>query len=172
MKRLLVIVGATALLVAPFRAQAQRAQTQNDITIPELRQAFLDLGSYLDAHKGTNLRSQFEAIPDEGLRAIYPAIPNPRQLQSAVAALKQDDAKLDATRAAQSKEAQIAHFAPLVVFPGCTPNSIIDNSSGAQCTPAYPDPTNTAWQNLVNPLITFGAFSPTDYPSVSSQACS
>src|SRR6202043_336313 len=40
------------------------------------------------------------------------------------------------------------------------------------CTPAYPDPTNSAWQNMVNPDITFGAFSPTDYADVAMQSCS
>jgi len=44
MKRILLLVGASALLVAPFRAQTQSAQTQNDMTIPEFRQVLLDLG--------------------------------------------------------------------------------------------------------------------------------
>jgi hypothetical protein len=171
MKRLLLIMGATVLLVAPYHAQAQNAQTQTDMTTSEFRQVLVDMGSYLDAHKGTNLASQFAAIPDETLSKIYPAVSNPRQLQRAVAALKQDDAKLAATRAPQSKEAAIARATPLVAFPGCTPNSIIDNSPGAQCTPAYPDPTNGSWQAMVNPLITFGAFSPTDYPDVAMQTC-
>lgn len=61
---------------------------------------------------------------------------------------------------------------PELAFPSCAADTIIDNSPGAVCTPAYPDPTNTAWQALVNPLITFGAFSPTDYPDVAMQGCS
>jgi hypothetical protein len=167
MKRLLLIVGATALLVAPFRAQTQSVQTQNDMTIPEFRQVLLDMGSYLDAHKGTSLHSQFEAIPADVLVRIYPSVSNPRQLQSAVAALKQHD-----TAQRLGASANISRLRPLAVFGSCAPNSIIDNSPGAACTPTYPDPTNSAWENLVNPLITFGAFSPTDYPDVAMQACS
>lgn len=58
------------------------------------------------------------------------------------------------------------------VVGSCLPGAIIDNSPGAACTPAYPDPTNSAWQNMVNPDITFGAFSPTDYADVAMQSCS
>lgn len=64
-KRLLLIAGATALLVAPSVAQAQSAQ--NEMTIPEFRQVLVDLGTYLDAHKGTNLASQFSTIPENTL---------------------------------------------------------------------------------------------------------
>ncbi len=171
MKRLLLVVGATALLVAPSRAQAQ-SETQNDLTIPEFRQVLLDLGSYLDAHKGTDLRARFEVVTDDVLRAIYPTVSHPRQLQSAVAALKQHDAVAAATLGrAPRAGAKFIPVEPLAAFPSCSPNSIIDTSPGALCTPAYPDPTDTAWQNLVNPLITFGAFSPTDYASVSPQQC-
>jgi hypothetical protein len=164
MKRILLMVGATTLLVAPFRAQTQNAQTQNDMTIPEFRQVLVDLGSYLDAHRGTNLSSQFEAIPDDVLKKLYPAVANPRQLQSSVATLKQHDA---AHRAQPTNLAST----PQVVYTSCAPDSIIRNSPGAPCTPAYPDPTNGSWEAMVNPLITFGAFSPTDYPDVSMQGC-
>ncbi len=167
MKRLLLIMGATAVLVAPFRAQAQSAHTHNDLTIPEFRQVLLDLGSYLDARKGTNLRSQFEAVTDDSLRQLYPSIANPRQLQSAVTALKEHDA----AQGAQSRLLHKARVVPEAAFPACTANSIIDNSAGAQCTPAYPDPTNAGWEAMVNPLITFGAFSPSDFDAVSAQAC-
>ena len=37
MKRILLLAGASALLVGPSNAQAQDAQTQNDMTIPEFR---------------------------------------------------------------------------------------------------------------------------------------
>jgi len=168
MKQLLLIMGATALLVAPSRAQAQ---SQNDMTIPEFRQVLVDLGSYLDAHKGTDLRSQFEAIPDNVLMKLYPTISNPRQLQSAVAALKQHDAEQGAQLRLLPEASANISASPMLVVGTCPPNSIIDNSSGAACTPAYPDPTNSAWRNMVNPLITFGAFSPSDYASVSSQSC-
>jgi hypothetical protein len=167
MKRLLLIMGATAWLVAPYHAQAQTAQTQTDMTTSEFRRVLVDMGSYLDAHRGTNLASRFAAISDETLSKIYPAVSNPHQLQSAVAALTQYDA---AQRLGAS--AKISRLRPLAVFGSCTPNSIIDNSPGAACTPVYPDPTNSAWENMVNPDITFGAFSPTDYPSVAMQSCS
>jgi hypothetical protein len=102
---------------------------------------------------------------------LYPAISNPRQLQSAVAALKQHDAEQGAQPRLLHEASANIPASPMLVFGTCPPNSIIDNSAGAACTPAYPDPTNSAWRNMVNPLITFGAFSPSDYASVSSQTC-
>lgn len=180
MKRLLLTLSATALLVAPFRAQGQSAQTSNDITIPEFRQALIDLTTYLDAHKGTDLRRQMEAAPTDILEKLYPAVPNPRRFQSAVTTLKQHDAEpagLPLTSTANLKSPE----KPLVVAPACgPPDSIIDDSAGAQCTPAYPDPTNGSWQALVNSLITVGAFSgasgappfqQSTYDTVSPQGC-
>lgn len=170
MKRLLLLVAATALLVAP-----SLAQTRDDITIPEFRQALVDLGSYLDAHKGTDLARQLEAVPDEGLREIYPSLANPRQFQRAVAALRKHDAEGAQAEAKSRPASASSSVSPEVVYtdPSCQPpnTNIIDNPPAA-CNPAYPDPTNSAWENLVNPLITFGAFSPTDYPDVSMQMCS
>jgi hypothetical protein len=166
MKRILLLVGASALLVAPLRAQTQSAQNQNDMTIPEFRQVLLDLGSYLDANKGTNVRSRFSALSEDALSKLYASVPNPQQLKSAVAALKQHDAAKEAV--SSGGRAQVE---PNAVAGSCPPDTIIDDSSGAVCTPAYPDPNNSAWENMVNPLITFGAFSPSDYSSVSSQGC-
>src|ERR1019366_40028 len=172
MNRLWLLLGITTLLVGPIHAQEQQAQTPNTMTTPEFRQVLLDLGSYLDAHKGTDLRRQFEAFPDDFLRQMISAVPNPRQLQKSVAALKEDDA----ARGAQSRmlpraSANAASIVPLAAFPACADNTIIDTSAGASCTPAYPDPNNAGWQALVSPLITFGAFSPSTFASVSSQAC-
>src|SRR5215471_1506900 len=96
MKRILLLVGASALLVAPLRAQTQSAQIQNDMTISEFRQVLVDLGSYLDANKGTNVRSRFSALSDEALSKLYPSVANPQQLKSAVAALKQHDTAKEA----------------------------------------------------------------------------
>ncbi|MDQ2775793.1 MAG: hypothetical protein M3Y57_12885 [Acidobacteriota bacterium] len=112
-------------------------------------------------------------MSDESLSQIYPSVANPVQLKNAVAALKQHDAKAASGSAVAPRTTFSARASatPNAVVGTCSPNSIIDNSPGAACTPAYPDPNNSAWQNLVNPLITFGAFSPTDYPSVSSQQC-
>src|ERR1051326_6598069 len=93
MKRLLLLTAAAVLLVAPSRAQAQSAPTQNDLTTPEFRQVLLDLGSYLDAHKGSDLRRRFEALTDDSLTQLLSAIPNPHRFRSAVAALKQHDAE-------------------------------------------------------------------------------
>jgi hypothetical protein len=172
MKRLWMLLAATTLMVGPICAQAQPAQTRNDMTTPEFREVLMDLGSYLDAHKGTDLHRQFEALPEDSLRQLMSAIPNLRRFQTAVTALKEHDA----ARGAQSKMprpegANATSIVPLAAFPACTPNTIIDNSPGAQCTPAYPDPNNGGWQAMVNPLITFGAFSPSTFASVSSQAC-
>ncbi len=171
MKNRLMLLGtAAALLVLPIAAQ--NAQTPTQMSIPEFRQVLVDLGTYLDSHKGTNLASQFSAATDDTLTKVYPAVTNLAQLQAAVAALKQHDAAV-ASGATLTIRKQLtrASILPNAVVGNCPPDTIIDNSPGATCTPAYPDPTNTAWQNLVNPLITFGAFSPTDYPSVSSQSC-
>jgi hypothetical protein len=60
---------------------------------------------------------------------------------------------------------------PQAVVGSCAPNTIIDNSPGAACTPAYPDPTNTAWQIVIDDLNGINAFSPSDYNSVKSQQC-
>jgi hypothetical protein len=170
MKKLLLIMGATALLVAPYHAQAQTAQTQTEMTTSEFRQVLVDMGSYLDAHKGTNLASQFAAIPDETLSKIYPAVSNPQKLKSAVAALRAEDA-MRAARASGTTRLAVRSLSARAVVGSCLPGAIIDNSPGAACTPAYPDPTNSAWQNMVNPPITFGAFSPTDYADVAMQSC-
>lgn len=171
-KRLMLMISATALLVATLGAQTAQPSTQ--MTIPEFRQVLIELGTYLDAHKGTNFAGQFSTMSDEQIGDILPSVSNPLQLKSAVDALKQNDAAAanGSTPAARGLAGPRSSLAtPNAVVGSCQPNSIIDNSPGAQCTPAYPDPNNTAWQSLVNPLITFGAFSPTDYPSVSSQQC-
>ncbi len=149
MNRTLLTMCATALLIAPCHAQAQSAPTRNDMTTPEFRQVLLDLGSYVDAHKGTDLRRQFEAVPDDTLRQIYSAVPDPLQLKSAVAALKQHDERLSAQpQLMPLASATIAAVSPLAVSPACPANSIIDDSLAA------------------------GVFSPTDFKSVSSQGCS
>jgi len=177
MNRTLLTVFGTALLIAPCHAQAQSAQTptSNDLSASEFRQVLVDLGSYLDAHRGTDFRRQFEGAPDDVLRGVYSALANPRQFQSAVAGLKQNDERLRAQpQLMTGAGATIGAVLPQAVSPACPPNSIIDDSPGSLCKPSYPDPNNTAWQSLVNPLLTLapGAFSPTDYTSVSSQGCS
>src|SRR5260370_22934615 len=160
MKRILLLVGASALLVAPFRAQTQSAQTQNDMTIPEFRQVLLDLGSYLDARKGTNLRSQFEAIPDDITRKLYPAVANPRRFQSAVAALKQHDSEAASGRLPSGPNMSAASLDPQAAFPSCPANTIIDTSVGAACTPAYPDSTNSAWRAMAGGADSSGLLLP------------
>ena len=166
---LLIAAAAAALLVAPS-AQAQSAQIQNDMTPAEFRQVFLDLGSYVDAHKGTDLRRRFEAIPESALMEFYPATADPRQLRSAVAALQQEDATRAAKRQLRAQSASVA--AP--VQSNCS-GLLIDPSG--PCYAAYPDPTNLAWQILVAPVIATGGFpgqsvDATDWEEVSSQTCS
>ena|ERR1700692_3301377 len=73
MKQLLSMIGAVVLLAAPYNAKAQSTASRDGLTIPEFRQVLVDLGTYLDAHKGTNLASQFSALPDSALGEIYPA---------------------------------------------------------------------------------------------------
>ncbi|MBV8552642.1 MAG: hypothetical protein JOY54_15195 [Acidobacteriaceae bacterium] len=172
-RALLVIAGAAALLITPCIAQVQSAQTQNPLALSEFRQVLVDLGAYIDAHKGTNLASQFSALSDEQLEKAYQAAPNSRELQTAVAALKEHDAAVanGSTPAPRAMSVPRAQVTPNAVFGSCPPGSIIDNSTGATCTPNYPDPNNTSWQTVVKALFPFGAFSPTDYPDVSSQSC-
>src|SRR5579859_1488544 len=179
MKRYLLVVVATVLLVAPCRSRAQSVQPQDEMTVPELRQVLTDFGGYLDEHKGTNLRSHFEQSSDESLRTILPAIQNPRGLKKAVAALLRLDARKRASQA-QSARSNFNVVAPLIIYTSCPPNSIIDDSP-APCNPGYPDPTDSHWQAEVSPLFPFGAFtgldgsfpySQADYNAVSPQGCS
>jgi len=167
---------ATALLVVPAFAQTQSdiSETQNDLSLPEFRQAFVDLGSYVDARKGTHYAKQFETIPDDILMNMYATVPNPRKLQSAVATLKQHYGE---PRPVSQTRSNFRGISPLIVYtnPSCT-GSIIDDPPAA-CNPAYPDPTDGAWQGMVTPLILYTdingipTFSPTDFDSVSMQQC-
>ncbi len=152
------------LLIANAHAQAEHDYTA--LTIPEFRQTLLDLGAYLDARKGSNLAQQFASFTDEQLQTILPAFSHPGRLRDAVAALRAG------TTPASRLKGNAVGVLPRAAFPACAVDTIISTSVGALCTPAYPDPTNSAWQNLVNPPNTFGAFSPTDYASISSQQCS
>jgi len=169
MNRLVSVVCLAALLAPACYVQAQNTQPNNAaMSIAEFRQVLVDTGSYLDTQKNMNLRQRFEALSDEQLEYIFSAVPDPRKLQRAVSSLR----KYQATRAFKNATRGQLGIQPFAPFPSCAADTIIDNSPGAVCTPSYPDPTNTAWQNMVNPPITFGAFSPTDYPSVAVQMCS
>ncbi|HEY3841144.1 MAG TPA: hypothetical protein VGL72_31450 [Bryobacteraceae bacterium] len=172
MKRLLSLIGASVLLVAPFRAQTPGAQTENDLTLPELQGVLQDLGSYLDSHKGTNFRSQFQAIPDEVLRRLSPAIKNPRQLKTAVTALKETDAAVAGKRVDAIPTLGATTLGPDATFPSCPPNTIIDTSASATCTPSYPDSTNSAWRAMTGAMIPVGNFSgvPAEIPTASDYA--
>ena len=184
MKNLWLFLAAATLLAVPSLAQTQHSipATQNDISFAEFRQTVLDLGTYLDAHRGTQLAMQFEAIPDEMLARLYLAVPSPRKLQGAVAALKQHDAEARSKSLAQAQTQAGSNFlkgiSPLVVYtdPSCQPpNTNIIDDPPAMCNPAYPDPTNSFWQTMVNPLISVSAFSglssSTDYTDASPQVC-
>jgi hypothetical protein len=176
MKRFLLVMIATALLVTP-----SLAQTKHDITIPEFRQVFVELGSWVDAQKGTDFARQFQAIDDETLMKMYPAVPDGRQFQSLVRQLKQHKFAVRPRTQARSNfnvAGPLVNVAgPLVATPACgAPNTIIEN--GGACTPAYPDPTDGGWTFMVGALEGYTdingipAFSPNDNASVSSQGCS
>ncbi|HLH18357.1 MAG TPA: hypothetical protein VKX45_14135 [Bryobacteraceae bacterium] len=167
MKNLTGIAFCATLLVISWPVRAQKRQGPNDIQLSEFRQAMVDLGAYLDAHKGTDLQRKFAVLPDSAFEKWYPIVPNPRAFQSAVAALREHDA---AAAPRQQPPVQ-ATMAPMAVTPACPANSIIDIASGAACTPAYPDPSNAAWQSMINGLIGINAFSSTHYGDVSSQQC-
>jgi len=189
-KQFLLVLGAAALLVAPRCAQAQTtqkktaqvqgSQVENAMTASELRQVFMDLGSYLDARRGTNLRSQFAAVPDDIMMRISQAIPDARRFQNAVAVLKRDDA----ARAASTRRMQKAStpsilgappYTPVYtepVYPDCPYGTIIDDAPWSQCNPGYPDPTNSAWLTEVSGPAILGAFDPSDDYHISPQSCS
>jgi hypothetical protein len=179
-----LVVIATALLVAPSLAQSQAdAQRRGNITMSEFRQVLVDVGSFIDAQKGTDFARQFQAIDDETLTKLYPAVPDGRQFQSLVAKLKRykfsarpaTQAGSNFNRATPSSNFQ---FTPLLVTPACgAPDAIISNTGA--CTPGYPDPTDGAWQFMVTPLRGYTdtngvpAFSPNgSFADVSSQQCS
>jgi hypothetical protein len=169
-----LFVCATALLIAPWHVQGQTPQTQTQMSPWEFRQVLIDLGSYLDAHKGTDLRQRFESIPIDMIAKLQAFVPNPPELQSSVAALKKADADAAARVLVPRADANatiMPQAVPQAVVGSCPPDTIIDNSSGAACTPAYPDPTNVHWQGLIDDLNGIHAFSPSDYNSVKSQQC-
>ena len=153
-QRLCLIAGAAAMALTSWHARAQSAPHPREMQIPEFRQVLSDAAAYLDAHAGTDLQKRFAAVPDSAIERWYSAVPNPREFQRAVAALKQQDA----AAARDSSLATNASLAPLAVSPTCgPPNTIIDNSPGAACTPAYPDPSVQSWKNMVTSLYNFGA---------------
>ncbi len=82
-----MLLGAT-VLIAPSHAQTPLAATQNGVTVREFRQAVVDLGAYLDARKGTDLRRPFETASEDVLMALFPSVADPRRFLDAVAALK------------------------------------------------------------------------------------
>jgi len=150
-------------------AQAPPKSEVESLSVEEFRQTLVEFGAYLDAHKkGTNFSRDFQNMPQESLQALLSGVPNPRQFQAAVTALQHSNNSRVPTRnlISQALGAQSA-----TVYPNCPADTIIDTSSNATCLPSYPDPSNTAWQAMVNGLITFGAFSPDDFADVSSQQC-
>ena len=175
MKKLLLVVIATALLVAPSLAQSQGGvQRRGDITMAEFRQTLVDVGAFIDSQKGTDFARQFEAIDDETLTKMYPAVPDGRQFQSLVAKLKTFKFKV---RTAPQEGSNFVRSTPLIVTPACgAPDAIISNTGA--CTPGYPDPTDGAWQFMVGAARGYTspagvpAFSPSDFASISSQSCS
>ena len=169
MKKATMIAFGVALLATSWPSWAQNPQDTNDMQLWEFRQVLVDLGSYLDAHKGTDFQRQFATMPDNVIENWYPAVKNPREFQKAVMGLKQHDGSMAARRAERRVDASLL---PRAVTPACVPNSIVDISTGALCTPAFPDPSNTSWQSMINPLIPIGAFTPgATYTDISSQGC-
>jgi hypothetical protein len=132
MKRLLMVIVAAVVLAAPSFAQSQNdnSDSSKDISLPEFRQVLVDLGAYIDGIKGTDFARQFQAIDDEMLMKLYPAVPDARRFQTLVAKLKQQ--KFSGHSRSQSRSSLTA--GPLVVTPACgAPTSIIEN--GGACTP-------------------------------------
>lgn len=176
MKQMCLLLTVTMAMILPFRSQAQDSQIKNSITAPEFRQALIDLATYLDARKGTNFVSQFESIPDDVLEKMLTAVANPRAFQSAASQLK--DSLNPSQSAAPSTQlgirSRLALSANAAQFPSCPQDTIIDDSSGAACTPSYPLPTSPDWQNLVNSLFPINALSGPingDYSNVVNQTC-
>lgn len=167
---LTLLLAAVPLFLQRATAQAPPKSESESISVEEFRQTLVEFGSYLDAHnKGTNFSRDFHNLPEESLQALLSGVQNPRELQAAVTALRQSETRRASSRGLirQALGAQNAS-----VYPNCPADTIIDTSSNATCTPSYPDSSNTAWQAMVEGLITFGAFSPSDFADVSSQQCS
>jgi len=171
MNRTAFVIFATALVIAPWHVQAQNAQSENKMSDWEFRQVLMDVGAYIDSHKGTDLRKQFESVSEDVLRQMHSAVAHPQEFKNAVMVLKKHDVDA-AAGLLRRAEISASSLDPQAVFPSCPANTIIDTAAGSTCTPPYPDPNNTAWQNIADSLNGVGAFTPpTAYSNVNSQAC-
>ena len=157
----MAVVFTTNLAAQPYSSPA--AQGRTDISLPEFRQVLVDWGTFIDQHKGTNLRSQFESAPDYALAALYPAGADMKRLQSALTALKTPAAAASANNFTPRVAAT-----PLAQFPNCSAGEIIDDAGGSTCTPSYP--SGSAWAAMVVGLGPIGAISNTSSAG-SSQRC-
>ena len=88
-------------------------------------------------------------MPDGLLQAIYPHVANPRQLQDAVAALKQDDAMHALQRATSVTPGAQPQAA---AYPACPGDTIIDTAPGAACTPSLPRPDQRCMAETGEPV--------------------
>lgn len=173
MNRFLSIACSAAFLILTCAAQEQTSRTTSSMGVGEFRQVLVDLGSYLDAHSTTdlNLSQRFAAVPDDTLRRVLFNLANPSQFINAVAGLRQEDAMKAAARTMRKlSTGGTPSVAPDAFYPNCPPGTIIDTST-TTCTPAYPDPTNWAWQNMVGAVIGVSGFPDNDYKDVSSEVC-
>ena len=121
MKKATMIAFGVALLATSWPSWAQNPQDTNDMQLWEFRQVLVDLGSYLDAHKGTDFQRQFATMPDNVIENWYPAVKNPREFQKAVMGLKQHDASMAARRAERRVDASLLPraVAPILNGPIC-----------------------------------------------------
>src|SRR4051812_21678437 len=119
MIRPMLIVCATMLVIGRWPAQAQTEPAPTDMTPSEFRQVLVDMESYLDSHKGTDLARQLAAISDNTLSTIYAHVANPRQLQKAVSALRLDDT----TKGARTMRLAVPTLLPQAVAGSCAPGA-------------------------------------------------
>ena len=75
MNRFVTAACVTLLLVGTCNAQESEMQPRNaTMSVQEFRPALVDLGSYIDSHKNSNLAAKFSASSDHSLETILPAV--------------------------------------------------------------------------------------------------
>lgn len=151
----LVLAGGT-LLVSPALAQ-----TNNDISLSDFRQAVLDSFKIVDAHSGSHFASTVPPIPDAVLEKWYAVVPNPRRFQAAAASLKanMEAGKIGPARAfsaaglrpAMASPALASSVSPFVMTPSpLTPITVFPAPDFTPFAPIYP--SGPSWGTLVGDL--------------------
>jgi hypothetical protein len=171
MKNLLILLLGGALLASP-----SRAQSSNELTLPEFRQVLLDSLVVLDAERREAYAKMIPDLPDDTLLQMAKAIPNGRALQLAVRSVKaRSEAPGYAQRALAaanlSRAVSPAAAEPAATFsPAVGPTSVIAPTYGPLVQPD--SPSGPSWSALVGPLITANLLQPDSNGSYAMSTCS